>query len=90
VRVRHFGHVPLTEDGSVDAGDTTLVNLGAGYQYKQLKLGVDVFNLFDSKSNDIAYYYTSRLPGEPLDGVDGVLKHPVMPRQVRVTASLSF
>ncbi|MGX2031201.1 TonB-dependent receptor [Methylocaldum gracile] len=90
VRLCHFGHVPLTEDGSVDAGDTTLVNLGAGYQYRQLKLAVDVFNLFDSKSNDIAYYYTSRLPGEPPEGVDGVLKHPVMPRQVRVTASVSF
>ncbi|CAI8734887.1 TonB-dependent receptor [Methylocaldum szegediense] len=90
VRLRHFGHVPLTEDGNADAGDTTLVNLGVGYRYRQLRLAVDVFNLFDSKSNDIAYYYTSRLPGEPAEGIDGILKHPVMPRQVRVTASISF
>lgn len=88
-RVRHFGQVPLNEAGTAWAGDTTLVNLGTGWQYRKFKLEVDVFNLFDSKANDIAYYYASAYPqGAP--GVDGIMLHPVMPRQVRVTASLSF
>ena len=89
VRVRNFGNVPLNEQGTAKAGDTTLVNLGVGYQYRKLKLEVDVFNLFGSKSNDIAYYYTYAYPqGAP--GTDGILLHPVMPRQVRATVSLSF
>jgi hypothetical protein len=91
-RVRHFGHVPLIEDGSARAGDTTLVNLGLGYQYQKLRLELDLFNVFDSKANDIAYYYASRLKGEPgpAEGIEGIMLHPVMPRQVRLTASLSF
>jgi outer membrane receptor for Fe3+-dicitrate len=88
-RVRYFGHVPLNEQGTADAGDTTLVNLGAGYQYQKLRIAVDVFNLFDSKANDIAYFYESRFP-QDAPAEDGIMLHPVMPRQVRVTASLRF
>jgi outer membrane receptor protein involved in Fe transport len=90
-RVRHFGHVPLNEQGTATAtaGDTTLVNLGAGYRYDKLKIAVDVFNVFDSRANDIAYFYTSRFP-QDAPAEDGIMLHPVMPRQVRVTASLSF
>jgi hypothetical protein len=90
LRVRDFGQVPLNEQGTAHAGNTTLVNLGGGYRYRKFKLELDVFNLFDAKSNDIAYYYASHLQGEPVSGVDGVMLHPVMPRQVRVTASLNF
>ena len=88
-RVRHFGQVPLNEQGTANAGDTTLVNLGAGYRYDKLKIAVDLFNVFDSRANDIAYFYTSRFP-QDAPAEDGILLHPVMPRQVRVTASLSF
>ncbi|MGZ8218493.1 TonB-dependent receptor [Methylomagnum sp.] len=88
-RVRHFGHVPLNESNTATMGDTTLVNLGAGYEYKKFKLEVDGFNLFDSRANDIAYFYESRYP-QSAAAVEGVMLHPVMPRQVRVTASMSF
>jgi hypothetical protein len=88
-RVRHFGQMPLNEAGTAWAGDTTLVNLGAGYRYRKLKLEVDVFNLFDSRANDIAYYYESRYPRNAA-AEEGIMLHPVMPRQVRVTASVSF
>lgn len=94
-RLRHFGHVALTEDDTAFAGDTTLVNFGTGYQYKDYKVEVDVFNAFDSKASDIAYYYNSCLRGETCPGGDdpgipGIMKHPVEPRMVRVTASLRF
>jgi len=89
IRVRHFGHVPLNEQGTAQQGDTTLVNLGAGYQYEKLKLEVDVFNLFDSKANDIAYFYQYAYP-QGAAPVEGVLAHPVVPRQVRATVTLSF
>ncbi|SMF97446.1 Outer membrane receptor proteins, mostly Fe transport [Methylomagnum ishizawai] len=88
-RVRYFGHVPLNETGTAYMGDTTLVNLGAGYQYQKLKFEVDVFNLFDSKANDIAYYYESRYP-QNAAAAEGIMIHPVMPRQVRATITLNF
>jgi len=95
LRLRHFGDVPLDEAGSAFAGDTTVVNLGLGYQREAYKLELDLFNLFDSTDNDIAYFYGSRLPGEapgpnPDGSTDGVLKHPIEPRMVRVTATLAF
>jgi hypothetical protein len=90
LRLRHFGDIPLNDAGSLSAGDTTLVNWGLGYQHKDLKLELDLFNLLDAKSNDTAYAYTSRLPGEAAAGVDGILKHPVEPRMVRLAASVRF
>jgi len=90
LRLRHFGDIPLNDSGSFSAGDTTLVNWGLGYQHKDLKLELDLFNLLGSKSNDTAYAYTSRLPGEAAEGVDGILRHPVEPRMLRLTGSLRF
>ena len=34
-----------------------------------VKMVVDVFNLFNAKDSDIDYYYASRLPGEPAGGI---------------------
>jgi hypothetical protein len=90
LRLRHFGNIPLNDAGSVTAGDTTLVNWGLGYQHKDLKLELDLFNVLDFNGNDTAYAYTSRLPGEAAEGVDGMLRHPVEPRMVRLTASVRF
>lgn len=90
LRLRHFGEIPLNEAGSVYAGNTTLVLWGLGYEHKDLKLELDVFNLLDSKSSDTSYAYLSRLQGEAADGVDGLLRHPVEPRMLRLTASVRF
>lgn len=90
LRLRHFGDVPLNDTGSLTAGNTTLVNWGLGYQRKDVKLELDVFNLLGSKSSDTAYAYTSRLPGEAAAGEDGVLRHPVEPRMLRLTGTLRF
>ncbi len=89
IRLRHFGQMPLNEAGSFYAGDTTLLNWSVGYQHKALKLELDLFNLLNSHHNDIAYAYESRLQHEAL-GVDGVLKHPVEPRMLRLSATLRF
>lgn len=89
-RLRHFGQVPLNEQASADAGSTTLVNLEAGYKNDAFKLALDVFNLLDSRRNDIAYYYGSRLAAEPARGVDDVHFHPVEPRMVRASVTVYF
>ncbi len=91
IRVRHFGAVPLNEAGTVEAGGTTIVNLGLGWRWRdRLRLSLDILNLTDSKDFDIAYYYASRLPGEPAGGVEDFHFHPVVPRQFRGTVQLFF
>ena len=85
LRLRHFGPEPLIEDDSARSKPTTLVNFGGYWKIGRAKLGVDVLNLHDAKDNDITYFYTSRLPGEPSEGVDDYHLHPVEPRQVRVS-----
>lgn len=56
-------------------------NFDVGYAFPHgWKLRVGVFNLFDSKDEAADYYYTSRLPGEPAEGVTGFQVHPLEPR----------
>jgi hypothetical protein len=67
------------------------VNVEVGYKLtKKARLVLDVFNLFDAKDSDIDYYYTSRLPGEPVAGVDDVHLHPTLPRTARLNLVLAF
>ena len=54
------------------------------------RLFVDVFNLFNAKVSDIDYYYTSRLPGEPPEGINDIHTHPQEPFEVRVTLNMNF
>jgi hypothetical protein len=85
IRLRHFGSYPLIEDNSIRATATTLASGEIGYRFSAgLRLEVSVLNLFDSRENDIQYFYPSRLPGESSSGVDDVHFHPVEPRQIRV------
>jgi hypothetical protein len=90
-RIRHFGDVPLNEDNTANAGDTTLLNIGAGYEIERVKLEVDVFNLLGSKANDIAYYYNYRTKNNPNpNGVQDIIFHPVEPRMVRGSITVKF
>ena len=70
---------------------TTLAYARVGYKLTpDLRLAVDVFNLFNRKASDIDYYYASRLPGEPPEGVNDIHFHPVEPRTLRLTLAGSF
>ena len=40
--------------------------------------------------SDIDYYFTSRLHGEPLAGVDDIHFHPAVPRTIRLAATITF
>jgi len=44
----------------------------------------------NSKAADTDHYYTSRLPGKPLDGVGDVHTHPAEPFSVRVGPRAQF
>ena len=80
----------LTEDGGVAADDSLLVNAGLAYGAGKFELRLDAFNLFDTDDNDITYFYSSRLPGEPAAGIEGVHFHPLEPRTIRASLAVRF
>jgi outer membrane receptor protein involved in Fe transport len=91
LRWRYFGPRALIEDNSVQSKATSLVNLQGGYQLtKNVKVALDVFNLLKAADSDIDYFYTSRLPGEPLDGIADIHTHPTVPRTARVNLVVGF
>jgi outer membrane receptor protein involved in Fe transport len=91
VRLRYFGPRALIEDNTVASKATSLVNLEGGYRLsKNVKLLVDIFNLFNADDSDIDYYYASRLPGEPLDGLNDIHLHPTLPRTARLNLVIGF
>ena len=90
-QLRYFGPRPLIEDNSQSSNATTLAYLRVGYKIdRDLRLALDVFNLFDRKASDIDYYYASRLRGEPPQGVNDIHFHPVEPRSLRLTLTANF
>ena len=91
VRWRHVGPRSLIEDDSVRSRATSLVNLEAGYKFSRgVRLAIDVFNVLDAKHSDIDYFYASRLPGEPADGIDDLHVHPTLPRTARINLIVGF
>ena len=90
VRVRHFGSVPLIEDNSVRSRPTTVVNGRLAYRIGRTEFVASILNMLQSKDAEINYFYASRLPGEPADGVQDIHLKPVEPRQIRVSAAVRF
>jgi hypothetical protein len=91
LRMRYFSGGPLIEDGSVTWGPTLLLNGLVGYALTgHVLLALEAFNLLDREDDDIAYYYASRLPGEPLEGVEDVHFHPMEKPSVRITMTWRF
>ena len=90
-KLRYFGPRPLIEDGSQRSNATTLVNARLGYKFDSgIRVQLDGFNLFNSKAHQIDYYYVSRLPGEPPDGIADRHFKPVEPLAVRLTLAGAF
>jgi outer membrane cobalamin receptor len=81
VQWRKLGPYPISDgdNNPKDAGYSEF-NLDVGYKVSShLKLQLSVFNVFNTKADSAAYYYTARLPGEPADGVEGFQVHPLEP-----------
>jgi hypothetical protein len=90
LRSRYFSPRPLIEDGSVDSRQSWQVNARLGYRKNDWEVAVDCLNLLGRDDNDIEYFYSSRLPGEPLAGVDDVHLHPAEPRTFRISLTRRF
>ena len=81
---RRLGPAPLIEDNSARSNTATLFNALLDYDFGRFKVKAEVLNLFDSHDDEIQYFYTSRLRGEPVDGVDDYHFHQFEPRTVRL------
>jgi hypothetical protein len=91
IRARHFGPRPLIEDASANSKSTTLWNGEIGYGVSsRARVVLELFNIFDADASDVDYFYTSRLRGEPIGGVDDIHTHPALPRSARLGLQLSF
>jgi hypothetical protein len=84
LRARHFGRSPLVEDDSARSPAYTTVDLQLGFQQPgRWQCALEVFNLFNTRWNDIEYYYVSRLQNERSAAPDYVV-HPGTPRTARL------
>ncbi|GAB6195993.1 TonB-dependent receptor [Lysobacter xanthus] len=89
-QLKHFGRYPLIEDASVRSEGSTLLNLRLARQMGRLGVHLEVLNALDSRDHDIDYFYASRLPGEPYEGVEDVHFHAFPSRGIRVGMKYSF
>lgn len=90
-RLRYFGPRALIEDNSIKSNSSLLTNVRISYQISsKTNLSLDIFNLFNRKVSDIDYFYTSRLQGEPAEGVDDIHTHPAEPRMARLSLVLNY
>jgi outer membrane receptor protein involved in Fe transport len=91
LRYRYFGPRPLIEDDSVRSEASSLFNARIGYHIApRVRLDLDVFNILDAEVSDIDYFYASRLPGDPANGIDDIHFHPVETRSVRLALTTTF
>ena len=91
VQLRYFGPRPLSEDNSIRSKATSSMNGNIGYKFSRtLQVKLDGFNLTNKRSSAIDYYYTSRLRGEPAEGVADIHFHPIESRTFRLSLNMNF
>src|SRR6266850_3214973 len=84
VHARYFGPRPLDEDNAHRSQSSTIFSARASYKAgAKTSVNLDVFNLFNRRSNDIEYYYPSQLRNET-SPVNDIHFHPAEPRTVRL------
>ena len=90
ITLRHLGPAPLIEDNSERSKTSTVANGRIAYRRGHWVIAAEALNIFDSGDADITYFYGSRLPGEPSDGIEDVHLHPIPPRSFRLQVRKEF
>ena len=89
---RKLGAYPIT-DGPQTPQDKgySEINLDLGRKLGDgFRAQVNVFNVLNSHAHSAAYFYTTRLQGEPAEGVSDFQVHPLEPRSARFTLTKVF
>jgi hypothetical protein len=85
IRWRYVGARPLTADGVIHSRPSSTLSARASCAIgRRAQLEIDVFNVLGARVADIDYFYISRLPGEPREGVADRHTHPMPPRTARI------
>lgn len=91
LQFRYFGKRPLIEDNSVRSKPTITLNGQLGYRIgNKIQIMLQAFNVLNSHDHAIDYFYTSRLPGEPAQGIDDKHFHPIETRSLRASIIANF
>lgn len=91
MRYRYFGPRPLVESGEIQSRSSGLVDFRLAIPFaSRFVLEANVFNLLNSAVSDVDYFYRSRLPGEPADGIEGIHTHPASPRTIRLSLKVAM
>ena len=80
----------FVEDNSVREDGSTIVNARAAWKPGRWEIYAEVLNIFDSRDEDIAYYYESYLPAIDTAPVEGRLGRVVEPLTIRLGAKFKF
>jgi outer membrane receptor protein involved in Fe transport len=107
LRWRYLGPTPLTEDNSFRSPATSIVNARIGYGFDNgWSVHLDLFNLLDTRANQITYAYGSLIKTDNLfaacnsptpppaavcqTGVMDSVLHPIEPLAARLTVTAKF
>lgn len=89
LRLRHFSDASLVKDRSVRKKASTLLNLGTSKALGKFEIGLKIFNLLDAKDDDIAFFFQSRLRGEPAP-IEDIHFHPAEERAFKFSLKYKF
>jgi outer membrane receptor protein involved in Fe transport len=78
--MRHIGDRVADDFGHHTARGYTLFNLTSRYRYKNWEAFLSIENLTNVDWREAQFFFTSRLPGEPAEGVDDIHFTPGTPR----------
>jgi len=89
--LRYLGPRALTQNDSIESAPSTLFNGQIAYDVNHtVRLTLDILNIFNVQVNDMEYYYTSRLRGEPTAGISDYEIHPSEPLSFRLSLTTKF
>jgi hypothetical protein len=89
-QMRHLGDRYASEDREQTARGYTLFDVIGRYRYKNLEAFLTIENLFDVDWREAQFYFESRLPHEPAEGVADIHFTPGNPRTLLGGLTLRF
>jgi len=90
LRYRYIDSRPANNDNSVVALGYFLMDAVVKYRIKKYELGFTVENIFNVLWNEAQFDTLTRLPGEPVSGIDQLCFTPGAPRLVKGSISYYF